>query len=338
MPVSALPGFPSLLQGQSVLLLHQGGGSTIDHFLRGPLEALGVLLSEIDSAEHPGDLHLSSLLGADLIVVVRYLPRPWLRALRRVRRAGIRLVYLMDDDLLDPELLRELPEAYRRRLWQRITRQRACVPELCDQLWVTSEPLARKYAHLGAILLPLCPHPSLLAQPPRLQLAYLGSAVHQLEFAWLRELLMELQWRQPHTHVDVFGDISINRHFRYIPRLRILHPMRWDSYLAETGPGRCDLLLTPLLDSSVNAARAPVKFIDAARCGAAGLYSNRPPYSGFIRDGIDGLLLDDQHQLWIEAIEGLIRDPHSRYRLAEAGRCRALALCAPPPAENPSAP
>ncbi|MFM7641276.1 MAG: hypothetical protein ACKO45_06970 [Cyanobium sp.] len=328
--MSDLPGISPPLQGQSVLLLHQSAGSTIDHYLRGPLESKGVRLSELDSASHPGELHLSRLLDADLIVVVRYLPRPWLRALRRVRRAGIQVVYLMDDDLLDPDLLRELPEAYRRRLRQRITRQRRYVPELCDRVWVTSEPLARKYVHLGAVLLPLRPHPSLLAQPPRLQLAYFGSAVHQLEFAWLRELLIELQRRQPHTHVDVFGDISINRQFRDLPRVRILHPMRWDSYLAETGLGRCDLLLTPLLENAVNAARAPVKFIDAARCGAAGLYSNRPPYRGFIRHGIDGLLLDDQHQVWLAAIEGLIGDPHARHRLAEAGRCRAMALTTPP--------
>ena len=321
-----------------MLLLHQGAGSTIDHFLRGPLEALGVRLSELDSAAHPGELQLSLLLDADLVVVVRYLPCPWLQALRRVRHAGIQVVYLMDDDLLDPDLLRELPEAYRRRLRQRITRQRRYVPELCDRVWVTSQPLARKYAHLGALMLPLCPHPSLLLQPPRLQLAYFGSAVHQLEFAWLRELLIELQRRQPHTHVDVFGDISINRQFRDLPRVRILHPMRWDSYLAETGLGRCDLLLTPLLENAVNAARAPVKFIDAARCGAAGLYSNRPPYRGFIRHGVDGLLLDDQHQVWLEAIEGLIQDPQSRHRLAHAGRIRALALSVAPRSANSSGP
>lgn len=338
MALSSLTGLPLLRPGQSVLLLHQGAGSTIDHFLRGPLEALGVRVSELDSAEHPGDLQRNRLLEAGLVVVVRYLPRHWLRTLRRVRRAQVPMAYLMDDDLLDPELLRDLPVPYRRRLRQRITRQRARVPELCDRIWVTSEALARKYAHLGALQLPLSPHPALLLQPPRLQLAYFGSAVHQLEFAWLHELLSRLQQRQPHTHVDLFGDLTINRLFRDLPRVRILHPMRWDSYLAETGPGRCDLLLTPLLESPVNAARAPVKFIDAARCGAAGLYSDRPPYRGFIRHGIDGLLLGDQHQEWLEAIEALMRDPQARHRLAAAGRCRALSLSAAPLAEGPSGP
>jgi hypothetical protein len=269
-------------------------------------------------------------MAAHLVVVVRYLPRHWLRTLRHVRKAGIRLVYLMDDDLLDPALLPQLPAAYRQRLRQRITRQRARVPELCDPIWVTSEFLERKYAHLGALRLPLSPHPGLLAERPRLQLAYLGSSVHALEFAWLRELLILLQSRQSHTHVDLFGDLSINRQFRDLPRVRIIHPMRWPSYLAETGRGRCDLLLTPLLDSPLNAARASVKFIDAARCGAAGLYSDRLPYRDFIRPGIDGLLLGDRQQEWLEAIEWLIGDSVARHRLATECRRRALQLSGAP--------
>jgi hypothetical protein len=136
--------------------------------------------------------------------------------------------------------------------------------------------------------------------------------------------------------VDLFGDLSINRQFRDLPRTRILHPMSWSNYLADTGCGRLDLLLTPLLPSPFNAARAEVKVIDAARSGAAGLYSDRPPYRGFIRDGIDGLLLpDDQHQ-WLAAIGRLIDDPSLRARLAAEGRRRALELCRPGPAQPPA--
>lgn len=259
-------------------------------------------------------------------MVVRYLPRPWLAGLRQARRGGIPLVLLMDDDLLDPKVLQDLPPPYRRRLQERITNRRRWVPKLFDRLLVTSAPLARNYAGLGAEQLPLWPHASLLAPQPRLQLAYLGTSVHTQEFLWLVPLLERLQQRQPHTHVDLFGDLGINRLFRHLPRVRILHPMGWSNYLAETGSGRIDLLLSPLLESRFNACRAPVKTIDAARSGAVGLYSNRPPYRGFVRDGIDGLLLEDDHASWLAAIERLIAAPEERQRLAGAGRARALAL------------
>jgi hypothetical protein len=333
-PQTELPGLPIREQGGRVVVLHQGAGSTIDHFLRGPLERLGIGLLEVDSGKEPTGIGLETLLTADRVVVVRYLPRRWLRPLGQARRAGTTLIYLMDDDLLDPDLLAEMPPSYRRRVRERITLQRGRVPAVFDRIWVTSAVLEGRYAHLGAVRLPLRPHPSLLLERPRLQLAYLGTSVHEREFAWLRELLAVLQARQAHTHVDVFGDLAINRQFRDLPRLRILHPMRWPSYLAETGPGRVDVLLTPLLDSPLNAARAPVKFIDAARCGAAGLYSDRPPYRGFIRHGVDGLLLGDQQQEWLEAIERLIHDAEARRRLAEEGRRRALRLSQGEPVEG----
>jgi len=312
--------------GATIVLLHQGAGSTIDHFLRAPLEAQQAQILELDSARPPNATTQQDLLGAAAVVVVRYLPRPWLACLRQAHRGGIPLVLLMDDDLLDPKVLQDLPRPYRRRLQERITDRRRWVPKLFDRLLVTSAPLARKYAGLGAEQLPLWPHARLLAPQARLQLAYLGTSVHTQEFLWLLPLLESLQQRQPHTHVDLFGDLGINRMFRHLPRVRILHPMAWSNYLAETGPGRIDLLLSPLLESPFNACRAPVKTIDAARSGAVGLYSDRPPYRGFVRDGIDGLLLADDQARWLAAIERLIDAPEERQRLAGAGRARALAL------------
>lgn len=310
-----------------VALLHQSGGATIDHFLRGPLEAAEADLVEIDSAECPNAATLERLEDVGLIVAVRYLPRPWLKPLARLRALGIRLVLVLDDDLLDPAAMRPLPRDYRQRLWQRIGRLAPRLPDLIDKLWVTSEALAERYRHLGAVALPLRPHPDLLANRPRLQIAYLGTSAHEAEFAWLLPLLEELQRRHGHTHVELFGDLALNRRFRQLPRVRILHPMRWSNYLAETGAGSIDILLTPLLAGAFNAARAPVKLIDAARTGAAGLYSDRPPYRGFVRDGIDGLLLDDDPARWLTAIDRLVADPGERHRLAMAARQRARALC-----------
>jgi hypothetical protein len=308
------------------MLLHQGAGSSIDHFLRLPLEKQAMSLGELNTAEHPDRTSHEQLNQADLVVVVRYLPHPWLRLLRQRRRQGLPMAFLMDDDLLDLAALRDLPPAYRRRLEQRITRRRRWVGRLFDHLLVSSAPLADKYAHLGAVLLPLQPHPSLLTSTARLQLAYCGTSVHQQEFRWLVPLLEAVQQRHSHTHIDLFGDLTINRLFRHIPRLRILHPLDWSRYLDATGEGRIDVLLCPLLESPFNHCRAPVKFIDAARSGAVGLYSDRPPYRGFIRDGVDGLLLPDDHPSWLEALNDLVLEPARRQELARQGRERALTL------------
>lgn len=303
----------------SLVLLHQGAGPTIDHFLAAPLERLGCGRQDLDSRHDPA-AELARLNGPpSLLVVVRALPAPWLRPLRALRRQGCRLVYLMDDDLLDPAAAVSLPDTYRRRLRQAITAQRRHVPGLFDEVWVTSAALARKYAHLSPSLLPLDPHPRLLQRQPRLQLAYLGTAAHQREFAWLLPLLTALQQRWQHTHVDLFGDLTINRQFRHLPRVRLLHPMDWERYLQETGSRSIDLLLCPLLEDPFNAGRAAVKIVDAARLGAVGLYSDREPYRSSVRHGQTGLLLADDQHLWLEAIAALVDAPGQRRALAEGG-------------------
>jgi glycosyltransferase involved in cell wall biosynthesis len=309
-----------------IAVLHQGAGSTIDHFLRLPVEESGRHLLEFDTSQPPDRSMASWLRAMAQVIVVRYLPRPWLEVLWQLRRQGTELIFLMDDDLLSPAAQKDLPTSYRRRLQESITRRRRLVQLLFDALWVTSPVLAERYGYLGARCLPLRPHPKLLQGSTRLQLAYLGTSVHWPEMLFLVPVLQELQQRHGHTHVEVFGDHKVNRLFRGLPRVRIIHPMGWSQYLAETGSQRIDLLLCPLLASPFNAARAPVKFIDAARTGAVGLYSDLPPYQGWIRDGIDGILLRNNTNDWINAIEALILDSALRVRLAKVCRQRALEL------------
>jgi hypothetical protein len=103
--------------------------------------------------------------------------------------------------------------------------------------------------------------------------------------------------------------------------------MDWETYRMDTGNRSVDLLLVPLLPSPFNSARAAVKFFDAARLGAVGLYSDRAPYKGFVRDGIDGQLLPDAPEAWLEAIDALLLDQSKRQQLAVDCRKRALQLC-----------
>ena len=103
-----------------------------------------------------------------------------------------------------------------------------------------------------------------------------------------------------------------------IPRLKLLYPTDWKTFCLDTGNRDVDLLLVPLLPGAFNAGRSAVKVFDARRLGAVGLYSNRPPYSGCIRHRVDGLLLGDDLQHWLEAIDLLLEDSQLRQDLADA--------------------
>lgn len=88
--------------------------------------------------------------------------------------------------------------------------------------------------------------------------------------------------------------------------------------LAEMRP---DVLIAPLDASRFSASKIPVKFLDSAAAGAAGIYSRVPPYTDHVRDGETGLLVENREEAWEAALELLYADPDLRERIA----ARALA-------------
>jgi hypothetical protein len=318
---------------QAMGLLSSGSEPTKAYWLKGMLAHLqhgqqGWI--ELNPRKRPLPSELEIL---DTIVVVRTLPTRWLRALRQMRVSGKRVILLLDDALLDTAALAELRWNYRWRLWWTLGRHRQGLSMLVSELWVSTEALAKSCRlHLGSQtmiirVMPLRP-PLLLIQQPRVyRLAYLGTASHRAELAWLLPLLAELQHQRSDCLLELILDRRWRHKFRNLPRTRIFYPMDWGTYLLDTGNRSVELLLVPLMAGAFNSGRAPVKFFDAARLGAVGLYSNRPPYKNFIRDGKDGLLLPDDPQAWIAAITALLQDPIRHKDLASSCRERALDLC-----------
>ena len=259
------------------------------------------------------------------------------------RARGQSIVYFMDDDLMDPEAVAELPEPYRSRVRREALGQRKRIEALCNEFWVSTPYLAQKYAAWNPKLIePRPARASLLAGPP-VWVCYHGTASHQAELDWLLPLMQQVQAQAPGTRFEVFGDHAVYKRFRELPRVNVLHPMSWPNYLDYTAGVRREIALAPLRPSRFNAGRGPTKFFDFARMGAVGLYSDVPPYRGFVRDGVDGLLLPDDPAAWVQAIVALAADGPRRDRLAAAARERALALAwgealpAPAPSVKPPA-
>ena len=73
-----------------------------------------------------------------------------------------------------------------------------------------------------------------------------------------------------------------------------------------------DIVLNPILNSKFNSFRSSTKFFDTTRLGAVGIYSENSPYSRFIKDNYDGLLLDNNINLWCQNIYYLLDNPKKR--------------------------
>ncbi|WP_288239502.1 glycosyltransferase, partial [uncultured Prochlorococcus sp.] len=69
---------------------------------------------------------------------------------------------------------------------------------------------------------------------------------------------------------------------------------------------KVDLVVNPILSSNFNNFRSPTKFFDTTRLGAVGLYSNIDPFSNFINNNYDGILLENKISYWSEKVSYLL--------------------------------
>ncbi len=320
--------------GKGAAILSAGNNASIAYLLQPHLERLGIpfTLVRLQCDEQQARMEVA----CDFVIIARYLPPHWIGPLQSFHDAGGKIIYFMDDDLMDPTASAGLPKAYRRKIGDWAWRQRGVIETLCKEFWVASPHLAAKYAAWSPLLLSSLPGAATLAQHELVKVCYHGSASHGAEIWWLAGLMRQVQSSQNRTTFEIFGDHEVNKLFRGLPRTAVLHPMDWPNYLAYTGSVERDIGLAPLLPEPFNAGRAPSKFFDFARMGAVGIYTDSEPYRSFIRHDVDGLLLPNDPMAWAAAIQELTADPARRRRLAAAARERALSMAATSGRQNES--
>lgn len=313
-----------------VVVLEHGRNPSTDIYLKPRLAAPGTPpVDYIDIASRtPESLELGAQGGTGtLVVVCRYISEPWLRRLASAAEQLAGVAYFTDDDLPAAAQDPSLPRRYRRKIWRLYGQHVAGLSAITSQLWVSTEALAAKYAGHGAeILTPSFIGPAAGASKT-LRWFYHGTAAHEREMRWLVEVVAEVQRRRSDALFEIFGGWKVRRLYRGIERVVVLAPLSWPDYLAYTSATPQSIGLAPLLPSAVNSARSPTKFFDIARVGAAGLFTAIPPFAGFVRDGVDGLLLPNRPERWTEEVLALADDERRRRSLAEAAlaRCRKQA-------------
>jgi len=306
------------------LVLEEGRSPSGDYLLTPWLERLGlpIIRADVRCAPGPDDLR-----EGDLVVLSRYVPPPWRRPLQQRLHELAALAYFMDDDLLDASAHSELSPQYAKKLHQLAGSQRRWLQAHADAFWVSTPALATKYAALSPQLIPLAPPAALVAARPAVRIAYHGTASHAAEIEWLHAVVAGVQARCAHTAFELFGEHPVHRRYRDLPRVAVLHPMRWENYLAYTASRGADIGLAPLLPGPFNAARGAVKFFDYARMGAAGVYTDVEPYRGFVRHDVDGLLLPNDPQCWVDRLVALAQPGDATLeRLRQGVRARVGGL------------
>lgn len=305
---------------KSILIIEHGRLPSTDYYILPHFQQYGMQVCTVDSNVTPPAPTL--LQPGTLVVFVRYVERHWAQAVAKHRENLADVVYFMDDDLLDSAALRGLPLRYQWKIRTLCLSRRQWLQQMNATLWVSTDWLATKYAHMTPVLIAPSATGSRMQRQELVRVFYHGTAAHSREIAWLHPIIRKVQETCDHTSFEIIGDRTVNRMYAGIPRVAVLHPMGWENYVAHCASTERHIGLAPLLNSPFNAARSHIKFFDFARCHAAGIFSDRVPYSPFVKHGIDGLLVSNEPDAWVAAIELLANDGQLRERLASAASSR----------------
>lgn len=313
----------SLPECHLLLILHEGYSPTLAYFEAAiKSRFIGMTCRLIDTSLPP-DITIEE--GATM-VIIRFISPQWQGRIEQNIDRTSRIVYFMDDDLFDPTALTALPKEYRTKIIRRSAAQHKWITQHCDDIWVSTPYLAEKYAHLSPEIVSAKPSSLLLEAEQPVKIAYHGSSSHRDEKYWLRQVIEGVLDNCPTASFEIFGEHDIYKFYRDLPRVSVLHPMNWQNYLAYTKTNRLDIGLAPLLDSAFNLARGPVKFYDFVRMGAVGVYSNRAPYSEFIEQNVNGVLLENDPKKWIKMLSLLVNKEQKRSELAHNAKKYAYSL------------
>jgi len=105
-------------------------------------------------------------------------------------------------------------------------------------------------------------------------------------------------------------------------------------YLRVFSEYNFDIGLAPLLDDPFHRSKTNNKYREFGACGIAGIYSNVPVYSEFVKNFETGILVENTSDEWYKALVQLIEDHKLRQRIGQAARQDLLVRYPPRGFEN----
>ena len=274
---------------------------------------------------------------ADIVATQRYaVPDPAAAdaLAAHCRSTGARLVYDLDDDLLN--IPRDHPEAARLRPRAKTV---ARLVRSADGLFVSTEALAARLAAIrpDAVVVPNGLDERLWLPPPQrtsiarspVRLLCMGTATHDGDLAVIMPALDRLVTQfGDRVAIDVLGvtkqgDLPpwANR-----PRLTVNAAASYPGFVDWIiGEPRWDIGITPLADTAFNRCKSAIKTLDYAALGLPVLASDVAPYRGSLAGRGGGMLVANTDTAWFAALSRLTRDAELRAQLADGARAALAA-------------
>ena len=286
----------------------------------------------------------TSYQGGTEVVIVERTWRPERVSLRmvealvrRVRRDGARLIYTIDDNLLDL------------RPWSLVHRgltpdEKMVVRYLAreaDGVIVSTEALKARLARLNprVAVVPNAlderlfdagvPGSNGVQDSGRKVIGFMGTFSHDADLMMILQALRATLRRHPDALelqlVCGVADAAVLRAFEGLP-LRVLELTGQNEYPTfvrwMTSTLRWDLAIAPLEDNPFSRCKSDIKFLDYGALSIAGIYSRVPAYKQTVRHLETGYLAENTPEAWAE-LKAEVRARIEKRRRAKLSRKKA---------------
>jgi len=272
----------------------------------------------------------------DLLIVDRlWQPGVTLQAVERLReltdRVGAKLVYALDDNFLD------LPIEAAAHMSEAQASAHAFLLRQADCLWVTSLPLKERLSEYNnrirvippvldeRLIVPRLPGASRASRPSLpYTIGYMGTFTHDQDLEAVVPALRQVCARHPgQIEIQIIGGIAesaAHEKLAGLPIRLIRTEPGEEEYplfmLWLTGRVQWDLAIAPLQENAFNRCKSDLKLLDYSAIACPAIFSDVPAYRGSIEHMHNGLLVPNQTEQWVSAIETLLENESLRRRIA----------------------
>lgn len=146
-----------------------------------------------------------------------------------------------------------------------------------------------------------------------IRIGYAGSNSKLPFFEPVFRALERIMQQYEHVHL-YFKGINLPESFKVFESRIQYAPYVFDyqKYAKELAEARCDIMISPLINTRYINSKCPNKYLEITAAGATGIYSKNQLYERIITDGYNGLIVDNKEEEWLIAFEKLINDPSLR--------------------------
>lgn len=250
---------------------------------------------------------------------------------RQARKAGSKIVFSLDDDLLEANAY--FP--FRRIFSDAQVSSVRYLASRADHVITSTDPLRKRLSTLNPSISVIQNHldeqlfPSSLPerQPgDRVTIGYMGTSSHEADLLSilepLRALLSRHRNRVSLELVGVVNEFQMKAMFGDLPVSLKTTPTECVEYPDFVKWMRTELKwdvgLAPLDDTPFTACKSDIKWLDYAFLGIPGIFSRTPAYRDSITDGETGLLVDATPSAWYNALSTMVEDDNLRARIRKA--------------------